>query len=388
MVAPTVAARPKTRPDLRARSHLRLLHRCSRPVCRSSSWRSYPPSARVYPVGRVASVSAAASRVGRRVLTSQYGVGVGRVGDRDPHRPAQVGPQQQVGAGVGVAPGEPAGRRRRRAARTAPRCSTAMRARPARQHAVAHRDPRGAVAQKTAQHQRPTAAPVPASATHGGRGDQERQQHDGQEHRGQRPPAQRDAEPLVVHGATGRSWHAGPAGGRSIGSPHGRTEHGRTRRGPDHPARPGRAAAVVRPPRRRRRRPGHHRRRAPRAGGAGAGADRGRDRAARRVRRAWCTRARGWRPASGSRSSTRRAPSTPATAARSRCCWSTSTRATPVDLRPGRPGRPAGGPAGGAGPLRRGGAAPRLGPRRRAGTVPPAVSAPTTAAPPTTEEKP
>ena len=87
-------------------------------------------------------------------------------------------------------------------------------------------------------------------------------------------------------------------------------------------------AAVVRPPRRRRRRPGDHRRRAPRAGRAGAGADRHRDRAARRVRRPGAPALGAGGPARAVDREHARAPSTRATAARSRCCWSTSTRAS------------------------------------------------------------
>ena len=94
------------------------------------------------------------------------------------------------------------------------------------------------------------------------------------------------------------------------------------------PPRPGPPAAVVRPSRRRRRRPGDHRRRDPGAGGAGAGADRDRDRAARGVRRAGAPALRAGGPARAVDREHARAPSTPATAARSRCCWSTSTRAS------------------------------------------------------------
>ena len=87
-----------------------------------------------------------------------------------------------------------------------------------------------------------------------------------------------------------------------------------------HPAaRPRPAAAGVRPPRRRRRRPGDHRRRRAGAGGAGDGArPASRSRCPTATRRS-CTRAPAWPHARRAASSTRRARSTPATAARSRC---------------------------------------------------------------------
>ena len=100
------------------------------------------------------------------------------------------------------------------------------------------------------------------------------------EHRALHPPAQRDAEALVVRRA-GVSRSGSCHSGRRA-----RVRRVELPRDPVLRLDPGPAAAVVRPPGRRRRRPGDHRRRDARAGGAGAGADRGRDRAARRVRRA------------------------------------------------------------------------------------------------------
>ena len=101
---------------------------------------------------------------------------------------------------------------------------------------------------------------------------------------------------------------------------------------PDHPARRRRSRCRRTPTPATPAPTCHHRRRPARARRAGAGADRDRDRAARRVRRpgAPALRARG--PLRGLDRQRARAPSTRATAARSRCCWSTSTRATPVEL--------------------------------------------------------
>ena len=243
---------------------------------------------------------AAASRSGCRVATSQYGVGSAGSSIATRTARSQVGPQQQVGAGVGVAPRRPGGclgverLGRRRGAR--PGSGPARRAAPRRPPRPAPRRSRRQQADRRPR-RRHRSPPRPATA---GIATRNASQHRGQEHRGQHPPAQRDAEPLVVaHGARSLS-HArtGHRGGR------GRVA-AVVRRSSITPTRPRPAAAVVRPPRRRRRRPGHHRRRAPAAGGAGAGADRDRDRAARRGTSRWCTRAPGSRPGSGCRSSTR-----------------------------------------------------------------------------------
>ena len=104
---------------------------CCRPVLPVGDRCPYPPRARsIRAARRVA--SAAASRSGRRVLTSQYGVGSAGSAIVDPHRALEVGPQQQVGPGVGVDARRAGGSPRRRGPRPRRAWSTAIRARPAR----------------------------------------------------------------------------------------------------------------------------------------------------------------------------------------------------------------------------------------------------------------
>ena len=96
---------------------------------------SWMPCAEPYPAVGAASAPparAATSSSGCRVLTSQYGVG--SAGSVISTRTAalEVGPQQQVGPGVGVPPGQPAGRlgveRLDRAEVLEPRCGPGRRA--------------------------------------------------------------------------------------------------------------------------------------------------------------------------------------------------------------------------------------------------------------------
>ena len=74
---------------------------------------------------------------GAGVLTSQYGVGSAGSVISHPHRALQVGPQQQEGAGVGLAPGRAPGRLGVEGARRAPRCAGGDLGPAGAEHAVA-----------------------------------------------------------------------------------------------------------------------------------------------------------------------------------------------------------------------------------------------------------
>ena len=128
---------PRRRPDLRARSHL-LSPSTWLPTSVPVVGPSYPARARSSRSGRAAMRrSAAASRSGWRVLTSQYGVGSAGSCDR---RPAPRAAGRAAAAGRrGRRRRAPAtrGSPRRRARSTAPRCSTGDPGPPGAQHAVA-----------------------------------------------------------------------------------------------------------------------------------------------------------------------------------------------------------------------------------------------------------
>ena len=261
--------------------------------------------------------SADTSVSGRRVATSQYGVGSAGSSDLHPHRPLEVGPEQQVGPRVGVGSREAAGGLGVEGGRGAEVPDRDVRRVPP----GAPRRPPGPGRRRTTRAPAAIAtAAVPVTAQTALVGS------------ATSTASQRQATSIVPwthqrRGTESRSSYSTPRiVGRVVSPPV--TEHpdlaaslGGRRGDPPGPAGPRPPAPGVRPPRRRGRRPAHHRGRHPGAGGAGDGADRGGDRAAARLRRARPPALRAGRAARAVHREHARAPSTRATAARSRCCW-------------------------------------------------------------------
>ena len=336
------------------------------------------PWTRPYPAAPVrGSVAAAVSGAGQLVgvAGAQQPVRrrVGRVDDLDPHRALEVGPQQQVGPGVGLDPGDAPGllgvERLGRAEVLGGDVGTS-----GPQHAVGDLDPGASRRSRAAPRAAAARAAVTTQATAPGTATTS--------------ASQRLATSIVpcAHqrsGTLSRSRYdagveersgTGPSLAPARPSPRGH-------RVPDvldiaaRAPRPRPAAAGVRPSRRRRRRPAHHRRRRPSRRGSGPGADRHRARRCPRGTSRWCTRARAWPPATGCPSSTprhhrRRLPRRDQGAA-----------GQPRPARAGRaaarrPDRPAGGPARRAGPLRRGRRTARLACEATGATVLPEASGP------------